>query len=92
MTEKKHHTHWLLWPFVALWRLVAGIVTLTGRLVAAILGLVLMIVGVVVSLTIIGAIVGIPLIIFGFLLILRGLFLSRIEVGIGINRVLKTLK
>ncbi len=74
MTEKKQTTHWLLWPFVALWRLVAGIVALTGRLVAAILGLVLMIVGVIVSLTIVGAIVGIPLIIFGFLLILRGLF------------------
>jgi hypothetical protein len=74
MNEKKHHTHWLLWPFIALWKLVAGIVTATGRLVAAILGLVLMIVGVVISLTIVGAIVGIPLIIFGFLLILRGLF------------------
>ncbi|OGN74368.1 MAG: hypothetical protein A2X25_05610 [Chloroflexi bacterium GWB2_49_20] len=74
MIEKKHHTHWMLWPFVALWKLVTGIVTLTGRLVAAILGLVLMFVGVVVSLTIIGAIVGIPLVVFGFLLILRGLF------------------
>jgi len=74
MTENKHHTHWLLWPFIALWKLVAGIIGLTGRLVAAILGLVLMIVGVVVSLTIIGAIVGIPLIVFGFLLILRGFF------------------
>lgn len=74
MTGKRHPTHWLLWPFVALWKLVAGIVTATGRLVAAVLGLVLMIVGVVISLTIVGAIVGIPLIIFGFLLILRGLF------------------
>jgi hypothetical protein len=34
----------------------------------------LMIVGVIVSLTIIGAIVGIPLIVFGFLLIIRGIF------------------
>jgi len=74
MDENKRKTHWLLWPFVALWKLVAGIVTLTGRLVAAILGLVLLIVGVVVSLTIVGAIVGVPLAIFGFLLILRGLF------------------
>jgi hypothetical protein len=74
MTEKKQPVHWLLWPFVALWKLLAGIVTLTGRLMAAVLGLVLMIVGVVVSLTVIGAIVGIPLIVFGFLLILRGLF------------------
>jgi hypothetical protein len=64
----------ILWPFVALWRLVVLIVELTGRLVAVVLGGVLMIVGVVVSLTIIGAIVGIPLAILGFMLVLRGLF------------------
>jgi hypothetical protein len=53
---------------------VAGIVELTGRLVAVILGLVLMIVGVVLSATIVGAIVGVPMIVVGFLLTLRGLF------------------
>jgi len=36
---------WILWPFVALWRLLTGILELTGRLVAVVLGLVLMIVG-----------------------------------------------
>jgi hypothetical protein len=74
MTEHKRHTPWYLWPFVALWKLIAGIVAVTGRLVAVILGLVLMIVGVIVSLTVVGAIVGIPLAILGLLLILRGLF------------------
>ena len=76
MSAKKHnkHTPWYLWPFVALWKLVAGIVALTGRLVAVILGLALMIVGVVVSLTVVGAIVGVPMAIVGFLLVLRGLF------------------
>jgi hypothetical protein len=74
MTAKKQTTHWILWPFVAFWKLLAGIIGLTGRLVAATIGLVLMIVGIIVSLTIVGAIVGIPLIVFGFLLILRGLF------------------
>ena len=62
------------WPFVALWKLVAGIVTLTGRLVAVILGLVLVIVGLIVSLTVVGAVVGVPLMIFGVLLGIRGLF------------------
>jgi hypothetical protein len=33
-----------------------------------------MIVGVVVSLTVVGAIVGIPLVIFGFMLLVRSLF------------------
>jgi hypothetical protein len=74
MSQQKRGTPWFLWPFVALWKLVAGIIEMTGRLVAAILGLVLMIVGVVLTITIIGAIVGIPLIIFGFLLIIRGFF------------------
>lgn len=73
-TQTKHHTHWLLWPFVALWRLLAIIVEMTGRLVAMILGLVFILVGVIVSLTVIGAIVGIPLAIVGLLLFLRGIF------------------
>jgi hypothetical protein len=62
-----------LWPFVALWRLVAGLITITGRFVAIILGVVFMIVGVLLSLTIVGAILGIPLGLFGLLLVIRGL-------------------
>jgi hypothetical protein len=64
----------LLWPFWLIWRLVTGIFVLTGRLLAAVLGLVLMIAGVLVTLTVVGAIIGIPLIIFGFLLVIRGFF------------------
>ena len=74
MAEQPSPTPWFLWPFVAIWRLVAGIVGLTGRLVAVILGLVLLSVGVILSITIVGAIAGVPLAILGFLLILRGLF------------------
>jgi hypothetical protein len=73
-TQTKHHTPWFLWPFVALWRLLAVIVEMTGRFLAMVLGIVFMIVGVIVSLTIIGAIVGIPLAVVGLLLFLRGLF------------------
>lgn len=65
---------WYLWPFWAIWRLLTFIVELTGRLIAVILGLALMVVGVLASLTVIGAVIGIPLIIIGFLLTLRGLF------------------
>jgi uncharacterized membrane protein HdeD (DUF308 family) len=52
----------------------ATIVELTGRFIAIVLGLVLMLAGFLVSLTIIGAIVGIPLIIIGFMLAIRGIF------------------
>ena len=65
---------WIFWPFVVLWRLLAFILEMTGRLIAAILGLVLLIAGIFVSLTVIGAVVGIPLAIFGLMLMVRALF------------------
>ncbi len=76
MTQVHHrrHTPWILWPFVALWRLLEGILLVTGRLVALILGVVFMIVGGILTVTVVGAILGIPLLIFGFMLILRGFF------------------
>ena len=70
----KKHIHWYLWPFVAIWKLIAVIVEMTGRFLAMVLGVVFIIVGVIVSLTIVGAIVGIPLAIIGLLLLLRGIF------------------
>lgn len=73
MTEEKK-THWLLWPFVALWRLVTWILELTGRLVAVVLGLVFMAVGAILSVTVVGAFIGVPLFLFGVLLVFRGLF------------------
>lgn len=74
MSTTQRNTPWYLWPFAALWDLVAGIVKMAGRLVALILGLALMIAGVALSLTVVGAVVGIPLLIFGFALAVRGLF------------------
>ena len=65
---------WYLWPFWAIWRLLTLIVELTGRLIAVVLGLLLMVIGALVSLTVIGAVLGVPLIIIGFLLVLRGFF------------------
>ena len=72
--ERKHKVPWFLWPFWVIWKLVVGIVAGTGRLVAVILGLVFLIVGGVLTLTVVGAIVGIPFIIFGLLLMVRGFF------------------
>lgn len=74
MTYRRHHLPLLLWPFAALWGLLATIVGLTGRFVAMVLGLVFILVGVIVSLTIVGAIVGIPLAFIGLLLFLKGIF------------------
>ena len=74
MSNAQRNTPWYLWPFAALWQLVTGIIKVTGRLVAMLTGLVLMIAGVALSLTVVGAIVGVPLLIFGFMLSVRGLF------------------
>jgi hypothetical protein len=65
---------WYFWPFVALWRLLAFILKLTGRVVGVVVGLALLIVGIVISLTVVGAIIGIPLAIFGLMLMIRGIF------------------
>jgi hypothetical protein len=76
MSTQHHHAHtpWILWPFVAIWKLIEGILLVTGRLIAMILGVVFMIVGAVLTLTVVGAILGIPFLIFGFLLMIRGFF------------------
>jgi hypothetical protein len=74
MTKRKRTTSCLLWPFVALIKLVAGIVSLTGRLLAVLLGLVIFIAGALLTLTIVGAVIGIPLATFGIMLMVRGLW------------------
>ena len=74
MKEKRRGPSCLLWPFEAIWNLVVWIVGLTGRLIAVLLGLVLLIAGVILTLTIVGAVVGIPLVGFGILLMVRGLW------------------
>ncbi len=64
----------VLLPFRAIWRLVTLIFELTGRVLAMVIGLVLMILGVLISATVIGALIGIPMAVFGLLLVARGLF------------------
>ena len=65
---------WFAWPFYALWRLLGFILNATGRLVCALLGIVLLVAGVTLTLTVVGAPLGIPLAILGFLLLLRAVF------------------
>jgi hypothetical protein len=72
--KAKKEIFWLWWPFVALWKFLALIIEMTGRLVAGILGCVLMLVGVILTLTVVGAIVGIPMLLVGFLMLIRSIF------------------
>lgn len=73
-TSQKKRTPWFLMPFVVLWNLLAFILEFTGRLVGAILGLVLLIAGFVLTVLVLSAPIGIPLALFGFLLMLRSIF------------------
>jgi len=64
----------LLWPFYAVWRLLTFVLIVIGRLVSALLGIGLMIAGVAITMSVIGAPLGIPLASLGFLLLIRALF------------------
>ncbi len=65
---------WILWPFYAIWRIVTFIFELTGRIICAIIGLALMAAGVAITITVVAAPIGIPIVAFGFLLLVRALF------------------
>jgi hypothetical protein len=64
----------LLWPFYAVWRLLTLVLNLVGRLLCSILGIALMVAGVLIAMSIVGAPLGIPLAALGFLLLVRALF------------------
>ncbi len=64
----------LLWPFYAIWRFLTFVLEVVGRLLCALLGIGLMVGGVAITLSIIGAPVGIPLASLGFLLLVRAIF------------------
>jgi len=70
----KKTSPWFLWPFVAIWNLLALVLNITGRVLAGILGVGLMIIGIAFTMTVAGAPVGIPFAILGLLLIIRSIF------------------
>lgn len=75
MTEKGvKRVPWFLWPFAAIWDVLALVLNITGRLLGILLAVGLMVIGVTFTMTVIGAPVGIPLAILGFLLMIRSIF------------------
>ncbi len=64
----------LLWPFYAIWRLLTFVLSLVGRLLCAVLGIAIMIAGVLITMSVVGAPLGIPLASLGLLLLIRALF------------------
>ena len=72
--EEKRKVPFLLWPFRALLQLTVWILKFTGRLFGAVLGLVLGIAGVLLTITVIGGIIGVPLIVLGLMLMGKSIF------------------
>ncbi|MDZ7317933.1 MAG: hypothetical protein ONB11_02170 [candidate division KSB1 bacterium] len=72
--QPQKHVAWIWWPFQALWNFLATILNLIGRVAATAIGVVFMIIGLVLTVTLVAAPVGIPLVILGFLLMLRSIF------------------
>ena len=64
----------LFWPVIALWEFLTFVLKAAGRLITAVLGLALMIAGMFLTVTVVAAPLGIPLIVFGFLLMVRSIF------------------
>ena len=64
----------LLWPFYAVWWLLTFVFEFVGRLLCALLGIAMMAAGVAITLSVVGAPLGIPLAALGFLLLIRALF------------------
>jgi len=73
MSAKKT-TPWFLWPFAALWNLLALVLIITGRVLCMVLAIGLMIVGIALTMTATGAPLGIPIAILGLLLMIRSVF------------------
>ena len=74
MSSSVERIPWFVWPFYALWRLVTFALNATGLLVCALLGVIFLAIGISLTLTFVGAPLGIPLAILGFVLLLRVAF------------------
>ena len=60
-------------PLILVWRLVSGILNFTVRFIAMLVGPILIVVGAVLTLTCLGAIIGVPLLRVGWQLVRQGL-------------------
>ena len=67
----KSKFHWVVLIFVGLWRILGTVVKILGRMGSMILGAVIFVAGLLLCFTIIGALLGIPMMIVGAMLFVR---------------------
>ena len=70
----RKRTPWYAWPFVIVWKTLALVLNLIGRVTFFVLGMLVLIVGFALTLTLLAAPVGIPLIILGVIMVSRAIF------------------
>lgn len=70
----RRHAPVLLWPLIALWKLITLVANVIGILLTLTIGAVLMFVGFALTATLVGAVLGLPLFLIGLLLFIRGLW------------------
>lgn len=73
-TSNYPRTPLVLLPFTVLWRLISFVVETVGILMGLLVGFILMVVGAVLCLTVIGSVVGLPLLFIGVLITLRAIY------------------
>ena len=64
----------LTWPFRMVWSFIGIVFLRIGKLLSMLLGVILAAIGVALCCTIIGAILGVPLVVLGVAMFLRSLF------------------
>jgi len=74
MSDSERNVPILLWPFYAIWRLLTLVLEIVGRMLCALIGIALMVAGTAITITVLAAPIGIPVAVFGFLLVVRALF------------------
>lgn len=73
-TSNYPRTPLVLLPFTLLWRIVSWGVEAVGILMGLLVGFILMVVGAALCLTVIGSVVGVPLLFLGVLITLRAIY------------------
>lgn len=68
------NTCWYLWPFATVWDVLALMLEMTGRIAGIALAIVVMAAGIILTMTVAGAPVGIPVAAFGLLVMIRCVF------------------
>lgn len=73
-TSTYRRTPVILWPLVAVWKLISFVVNATGILLGLLIGFIFMVAGVALSMTVIGSVIGVPLLFLGILITLRAIY------------------